>query len=221
MRIAIIGAGSVGRALAGAFTMAGHGVVIAARDQSHAEKAAVEVKATAAASNREAAMDAEMVVLAVPSMAVPAVLNDIEGVIDGKVVVDPTNPASEDRETVLRESASLAEAAAILAPEARIVKAFNTLFASRMADPMVEGIPLDGFYAGDDPAAKGVVAALLEQMGFRPVDVGDLVAARTLELMAYLNMSLNMQNGWSWRSGWKLLGPTDGDILTDGEGLLE
>jgi 8-hydroxy-5-deazaflavin:NADPH oxidoreductase len=221
MRIAIIGAGNVGRALAEAFTMAGHSVVIAARDQSHAEKAAVEVKATPAASNREAAMNAEMVVLAVPAMAVPAVLNDIEGVIDDKVVVDPTNPASEDRETILRESASLAEAAAILAPEARIVKAFNTLFASRMADPMVEGIPLDGFYAGDDPAAKGVVAGLLEQMGFRPVDVGDLVVARTLELMAYLNTSLNMQNGWSWRSGWKLLGPTDGDILTDGESLLE
>lgn len=221
MRIAIVGCGHVGAALAESFTMAGHDVVLSALDQSHAEKVAVQVKAAPAASNREAAADADMVVLAVPAMAVPAVLDDIEGVIDGKVVVDPTNPMSEDREEILRESASLAEAAAILAPEARIVKAFNTILAARLTDPVVDGVPLDGFYAGDDPVAKEVVAGLLEQMGFRPIDAGELTMARTLELMAYLNMSLNIEYGWSWRSGWKLMGPTDGDIVTDGEGLLE
>lgn len=220
MRIAIIGVGPVGTALAEAFITAGHKVVLSARDEAHAEKVAVQVKAAPAASNREAAMGADVVVMAVPAMAVPAVLNDLEGVIDGKVVIDLTNPISEDRETILRESASLAEAAAILAPEAKIVKAFNTVLSTRMTDPVVEGIPLDGYYAGDDPDAKEVVAGLLEQLGFRPIDVGELVVSRTLELMAYLNMSLNAVNGWSWRSGWKLLGPTDGDMLTDGGGLL-
>jgi predicted dinucleotide-binding enzyme len=89
-----------------------------------------------------------------------------------------------------------------------VVKAFNTVFASRLNDPVIDGVPLDGFYAGDDETAKEVVAALLAEMGFRPIDAGELLAARALELMAFLNITLNARNGWPWQSGWKLLGPT-------------
>ena len=62
--------------------------------------------------------------------------------------------------------------------------------------------------AGDDADAKATVSDLLSQVGFRPIDVGGLTAARYLEGMAYLNIALNARNGWSWRSGWKLVGPT-------------
>jgi 8-hydroxy-5-deazaflavin:NADPH oxidoreductase len=55
------------------------------------------------------------------------------------------------------------------------------------------------------------VAGLVAAMGFRPLDVGDLRSARSLEHMAYLNISLNARNGWSWSSGWKLLGDTGED----------
>jgi predicted dinucleotide-binding enzyme len=96
----------------------------------------------------------------------------------------------------------------LLAPGVRVVKAFNTVFASRLNDPVVDGIALDGFYAGDDPAAKAAVAELLAAMGFHPIDTGELLTARTLELMAFLNITLNARNGWPWQSGWKLLGPT-------------
>jgi predicted dinucleotide-binding enzyme len=89
-----------------------------------------------------------------------------------------------------------------------VVKAFNTVFASRLNDPVLDGVPLDGFYAGDDAGAKQVVAELLARMGLRPIDTGELLTARALELMAFLNVSLNARNGWSWQSGWKLLGPT-------------
>jgi predicted dinucleotide-binding enzyme len=88
-----------------------------------------------------------------------------------------------------------------------VVKAFNTVFASRLNDPVIDGIPLDGFYAGDDAPAKQVVADLLADMGFRPIDAGDLLTARALELMAFLNITLNARGGWPWQSGWKLLGP--------------
>ena len=88
-----------------------------------------------------------------------------------------------------------------------MVKAFNTVFASRLNDPVIDGIPLDGFYAGDDVLAKQVVADLLADMGFRPIDTGDLLTARALELMAVLNIMLNARGGWPWQSGWKLLGP--------------
>lgn len=96
----------------------------------------------------------------------------------------------------------------LFAPELTVVKAFNPILAGRLNDPVVDGIPLDGFYAGDDEAAKATVAELLRAMGFRPMDAGVLLAARALERMAFLNISFNVRNGWSWQSGWKLLGPT-------------
>jgi NADPH-dependent F420 reductase len=207
MRIAIIGVGNVGSALARAFRTAGHTVVVSSRHAPHAEKIAEELDVSAASSNRAAAENAEMVVLAVPAKAVASVLDETAELLDGTIVVDPTNPTDEDAETILRASASLAEAAVLLAPGARVVKAFNTVFASRLNDPVIDGVPLDGFYAGDDAPAKQVVADLLADMGFRPIDTGELLTARALELMAFLNIMLNVRGGWPWQSGWKLLGP--------------
>jgi len=110
------------------------------------------------------------VVLAVPAKAVAPVLDEIAELVVGDIIVDPTNPADEDREVILRAAASLAEAVVLLAPGARVVKAFNTILASRFNDPVVDGVPLDGFYAGDDADAKRVVAGLLAEMGFHPTD---------------------------------------------------
>jgi 8-hydroxy-5-deazaflavin:NADPH oxidoreductase len=208
MRIAIIGVGNVGSTLARAFATAGHIVVLSSRTPGHADKVAEELKVAAAGSNRDAVVDADLVVLAVPGRAVATVLEEVGDLLDGRIVVDPTNPADDDREVILRAGGSLAEGVVLLAPGARVVKAFNTVFASRITDPVVAGLPLDGFYAGDDDAAKQVVAALLGELGFRPIDTGELLTARVLELMAFLNISLNARNGWSWQSGWKLLGPT-------------
>jgi 8-hydroxy-5-deazaflavin:NADPH oxidoreductase len=208
MRIAIIGAGNVGSALARAFRTDGHTVVVSSRQPSHAQKVADELDVSAAPSNRAAVENAEMVVLAVPAKAVASVLDETAELLDGVVVVDTTNPGGEDTETILRASASLAEAVVLLAPGARVVKAFNTVFAGRLNEPVIDGIPLDGFYAGDDAPAKQVVADLLADLGFRPIDTGGLLTARALELMAYLNIMLNARGGWPWQSGWKLLGPT-------------
>ncbi|GAA1270520.1 hypothetical protein GCM10009609_37040 [Pseudonocardia aurantiaca] len=88
------------------------------------------------------------------------------------------------------------------------MKAFNTVLGDRLTIPVVSGVRLDGFYAGADPGARAVVAELVTAMGFRPLDVGGLRAARSLEHLAYLNISLNARNGWSRSSGWKLLGDT-------------
>jgi NADPH-dependent F420 reductase len=206
MRIAIIGVGSVGRALAHAFTVAGHVVVLGARNPEHAEKVADELKVAAAGSSREAVEGAELVVLAVPAKAVAKILDETADLLDGTIVVDPTNPVDDDREAILRSTASLAEAVALLVPGARVIKAFNTVLAGRLNDPVVDGIPLDGYFAGDDAAAKAVVAGLIADTGLRPIDVGELLTARALELMAYLHISLNIQHGWPWRTGWKLLG---------------
>jgi predicted dinucleotide-binding enzyme len=119
VRIAIIGVGNVGGALARACNVAGHTVLISAKDPAHARRVADEVKVAAAGSNREAVQDAELAVLAVPAKAVALVLDDLAELVAGTIVVDPTIPTGRNRKAILRASASLAEAAVRLPPHAR------------------------------------------------------------------------------------------------------
>ena len=207
MDIAIIGAGNVGGALARAFTQAGHRVVVTSRDPEDGRALADATGARLVSSNREAAEAGEMVVLAVPFTSAPEIAAEIAAAVTGKTVIDVTNRMSfgangPDIDTTTSNSEELAA----LLPEARIVKAFNTLFASRQADPTLDGVRLDGYIASDDAAAKTAVAALVESIGLRPVDVGPLARARQLEGLAFLNIALNVAHQGTWQSGWKLVG---------------
>jgi 8-hydroxy-5-deazaflavin:NADPH oxidoreductase len=207
MNIAIIGAGNVGRALATAFTRAGHAVRITARDLEEAGEAAAVSGAHTSASNAEAARSADVVILAIPFTSAEAVATEIRGTVTGKPVIDvsnrmsygPTGPAIDN-------GPSNAERVASWLPEAHVVKALNTVFASNQADPNVDGIQLDGFVAADDAAAKAVVLDLVGSIGLRPIDAGPLDRAQQLEQLAFLNIALNATNGWSWQSGWRLAG---------------
>ena len=206
MDIAIIGAGNVGKALATAFTRAGHDVSITASDASHALEAAASTGARAAASNTDAASTAGVIVLAIPFDSAAAVAQDIKHAAAGKAVVDVTNRMSFGANgPEIDTTSSNAEDLARLLPDAHIVKAFNSVFASRQADPVADGIRLDGFVAGDDDGAKAAVLRLVESIGLEPVDVGPLVRARQLEALAFLNIALNATHGGAWRSGWKLV----------------
>jgi 8-hydroxy-5-deazaflavin:NADPH oxidoreductase len=206
MRIAIIGAGNVGGGLAAAARTAGHEVTLAAAHQEHAAKVAEQVGGRAAAGPGEAAQGADVVVLAVPATAAAEVVSQLGDT--GAVVVDATNPLNESYDDLTTSGSSQAEQLAAAAPGRKVVKAFNTVLASRLGNPAEEGRPLDSFYAGDDEQAKATVAELLTSLGFRPIDAGGLRMARSLEEMAFLNITLNARNGWSWQSAWKLAGPT-------------
>ena len=206
MRIAIIGTGSVGTALAGSLVSAGHHVTITARDSQGIAVAAATTGARPAPTPVAAVTDSELVILAVPFGAGHEVAAEIAAVSDGKVIVDVTNPAKADWSGPLFEGTSSgAEQFAAWLPKARVVKAFNTIFASNLPTGRIDGVALDAFIAGDDAAAKADVAALATDMGFQPIDVGGVTAARMLEAVAWLNISLNAQGG-AWKSGWKLLG---------------
>ncbi|MFL5645578.1 MAG: NADPH-dependent F420 reductase [Chloroflexota bacterium] len=207
MDIAIIGAGNVGRSLATAFVGAGHNVTITSRDPEHAGAVAAATGATIAESNAAAAGSSSVVVLAVPFASAPDIAAEIRTAVDGKVVIDATNRMSFGADGPDIDTAtSNAEELAGLLPEARIVKAFNTLFASKQSDPISDGVRLDGYVAADDDAARATVLELVESIGLRPVDVGPLARARQLEGLAFLNITLNIVNGGSWQSGWKLVG---------------
>ncbi len=203
MDIAIIGAGNVGRALAGSLARAGHKITISALHPEHAAHAAQATGTESADSNRAAVAAGEVVILAVPGNAFRALVDDIGDQLDGKVVVDVTNRPTPDPSGA---GTSAAEELQASIPDAAVVKAFNTAFASRQADPVVDGVPADGFVASDDDGAKRKVLDIVESIGFRPVDSGSLAAARTLEGMAWLNISRNMQAG-TWQDAWVLLGP--------------
>jgi 8-hydroxy-5-deazaflavin:NADPH oxidoreductase len=216
MDIAIIGSGNVGSALARAFTRSGHDVTITARDPEHAEDTAQATGATVAGSNTAAVEKAEIVVLATPFASAPEIAAEIRDQVAGKIVVDVSNRMSfgangPDMDT----STSNAEELAALLPDARIVKAFNTLFASNQADPVLDDVQLDGFVAGDDVAAKAKVLKLVASIGLEPVDVGPLARARQLESLAFLNISLNATHDGAWRSGWKLVAaPSTTDVTS-------
>ena len=207
MKIGIIGAGNVGGGLAAAATGAGHDVLVATQTPAGAQAAAGRTGARAAGSPAEAVRDTDVVVLAVPHAAVAGVVAELGDALTGKVVVDATNPLNATFDGLTTSGVSAAEQLQQQIPGAHVVKALNTVFASRYADPSEGGQPLDALVAGDDEGAKTAVTALISSLGFRPVDVGGLRMARSLEELAFLNISLNASNGWTWQSAFRLVGP--------------
>lgn len=207
MRIAIIGAGNVGQALATSIRRAGHEVTLAASTPESAEEKAEEVGVAPAPSNAEAARDAEVVILAVWYTEHEAVAKQLGDAVDGKVVVDVSNPVTPSMDWLATEGGpSAAERLAGLLPNARVVKAFNTIFAAVQADPDVNAITADAFVAADDEGARDAVMRLAESMGFRPIDAGPLRNARLLEALGFLGIYLNATNHWNWNTIWKLVG---------------
>lgn len=167
MRIGVIGGGHVGSALAATWTAAGHEVAVSTRET---------VAATAAGR--------EVVVLALPASAVEAALADAS-LPGGQIVVDATNNYSG--------GPSGTEIAA-LAPSARLVKAFNTVFSTYMHDtPPNAGACC--VFCGDDAAAKDVVAELIADAGFVPVDIGGSEATPWIEGFFRLILALGYGQG--------------------------
>ncbi len=213
MRVAVIGAGRVGQALAGAFIKAGHEVVLSATSVESAREKAQRVGATAARSSREAVERSEIAVLAVWFAQHQAVAADILEAARGKVVIDVSDPITPDMTGLATEGGpSAAERLAEQLPGARVVKAFNTVFATVQAQPDLHGVSADTFVAADDADAKQTVMDLAASIGLRPIDAGPLRNARYLEVLGCLDIFLNITNGWPrpWNTVWKLVGaPVD------------
>jgi 8-hydroxy-5-deazaflavin:NADPH oxidoreductase len=217
MKVAIIGAGNVGRALATSIGRSGHEVIITSRDPKDAADAAAATGARVVDSNAEAAAEADVVIPAVGFGDIEAVAQDIAAPAAGKPVIDVTNRiAFGESGPEIDTSSSNAEVVSDLLPDSSVVKAFNTLFAAHQADPMADGVQLDGYVAGDDQSAKATVLELVRAIGLRPIDVGPLVRARQLEALAFLNMALNIVNEGTWQSGWKLVGAPAGTASRTG-----
>ncbi len=209
MKIAIIGSGNVGKALAKSSVKAGHTVTLTATTAAKATEAAKATGALAAGSNVEAVEGADLVIVAVPYAKLGEVFRDLGSSVDGKVVIDATNHVNTQNPGEVLGATSNAEEIQKRHPKVRVVKAFNYAFAARMAEPSVGGTRPDGFVAGDDQAAKEKALELVKSIGFRPIDAGPLVMARALESMGMLIIALQIQHNWPWQNGWKLVGPPE------------
>jgi predicted dinucleotide-binding enzyme len=189
-KIGIIGAGNMGRAFATRLAAAGHDVAVTAQSPEHAQQAAAAAGPNARAVRpEEVARDADLLLLAVPYGAAVDALRGA-GDVGGKTVVDISNPLTADMSGLsVGHTTSAAEEIQKAVPTARVVKAFNTIFAQVLgSDASTEAAKAQVLYAGDDAGAKDAVRALIESAGFEAVDAGPLANARQLEPLGLLNI---------------------------------
>ena len=188
--IAVVGTGQVAGALGPEFAELGHTIVYGSRDPSRDEVKALVGRTghgASATTPAEAVAGADVVVLAVPGGVVEAVTKSL-GDLSGKIIIDPTNPLRRGEDGFFETSVDTSNAELIQgwAPDAHVVKAFNSLNWRQMIDPESSGGPISILLVGDNDESKAVVAALAEGMGLEPIDLGPLRYARHIEGMLIL-----------------------------------
>src|SRR5207244_12576028 len=191
MATAVIGIGNIGGALARNLVRGGDPVVLAAKDEANATALAQELGELArAASVEEAIAEANAVVFAVWLDTIKELIAKDTDLLEGKVVVDPSNPIGVDQNgemtrTLPDEQSAGSVVAAMLPTGAHYVKAFGTLGADSLAsaanrDPRRAVL----FYATDDDAAAAAIERLISAAGFDPVQVGGVAAAGGIRVPA-------------------------------------
>jgi len=197
MKITVIGAGNMGAAFVKQLIRAGHRVSVISRDGAKAAQVAAANPGAEAIDIAGSAAGADAIVLAVGYADAVAALKSV-GDLQGKVVIDITNPLTADyMGLTLGHNTSAAEEIARAVPGAEVVKAFNTLFAQVLAEgsDFGNGQKATVFYASDSERAKKMASELAESMGFKTVDAGGLKNARYLEPLAGLNVYLGYGAG--------------------------
>lgn len=195
MKVGIVGKGNVGTALGNGLSRAGHEVRHGHRDPREPVDEAVRW--------------GEVIILAVPYSQVGNASKEIGTLADDKVLVDVTNAIAPDGGLAIGFTTSAAEEVQKMLPEARVVKAFNTVFARNQSSGRIDDVTLTAFLAGDDQEAKETVMQLSRDIGFEPVDCGPLSAARYLEPMAIQIISLAYSQGMGTGIGYKLVKERD------------
>jgi len=182
--VTIFGKGNMGKVIAGRFTHAGNQV-------------------TLLGSKDAVGTLGDIVVLAVPYASVDVILEANKAQLSGKILIDITNPvnfATMD-DLLVPSDSSAAEVIAKKVPGAKVVKAFNTNFASTLAGETATSVLL----ASDDAQAKAVVTAALEGSHLVVVDAGSLKRARELEALGFLQITLAIREQITWMGGFGLV----------------
>ncbi len=211
MNVTIIGTGRMARGISTRLLEGGNKITLVGHTPGKAEALVEELKAAEKSVGsilvaNEETLPGEFVFLAVPYPAAAGLVEHYHDELDGKILVDITNPIDYQSMQSLVKDGSAAEELARLAPvTTRVVKAFNTVFAKTLATGQVQGMPLDVFIAADDDDAKLKVMQLVESGRLRGIDVGPLVRARQLEALGILNVAMQSTTKTNFMSAIKLL----------------
>lgn len=211
MKIGIIGSGIVAQALGSGLARHGHQVVLGTSQPAKLADWAAGVPGAGVASLAAAAQHGDIVILAVKGGAAQSALQLAgSAALAGKTVIDATNPIADQApvDGVLAyftgPNESLMERLQGAFPQARLVKAFNSVGHAHFVDPKFPGGPPTMFIAGNDAAAKAEVTALLREVGWEAADMGSAVAARAIEPLAMLWCIPGLRDN-RWRHAFKLL----------------
>ncbi len=206
MDITIFGTGNMARGIATRALAGGHRVMLLGTETAKAQALADELFGDVRAGQVGDPLAGEIVVLAVWYPAVDEIVERYRDQLDGKVVIDITNPIDVDAfEPLQIDAGSAAQEIAAKAPNARVVKAFNTTFAGTLGEGRVSGHPLDVLIASDDEDAKATVTRIVADGGLRPIDAGPLKRARELEALGYLHMAIQQPMKTNFASAVKVL----------------
>lgn len=210
IRVGVLGSGAVGRALARGFAGLGHDVKIGSRDPGKLREF-VEAEGGTRISGgtfAEAARFGDVIVLATLGTGTESAIH-LAGIdaFAGKVVIDTTNPLDFSTgmpRLSIGHTDSLGEVVQRLLPDARVVKAFNTVGNALMVNPQLPGGPPDMFIAGNDADAKKIVAQICEHFGWGVIDLGSVESSRYLEPMCLVWVMHGILSK-SWKHAFKLL----------------
>ena len=203
MKVAILGSGDVGQALAKAFKSEGHEVQLATRDiKSDKAKAIRDVQGIEVRTFSEVAEWCELAVLCVLYTALDDVVSQIRDHLKDKVVIDVTNPldlsAGMPPSLLIGTNDSAGEEVQSKLPQAKVVKALNSVGNGHMYKPQFGDVTPTMFYCGNDKGAKEVVHTILLSFGWSPVDIGDITGSRELEPLCILWVKYGMAtNTWN------------------------
>ncbi len=205
----------MGRGIGTRLVAGGNDVLVLDNDPEQAKQLAEELRTSAAgAATAEGGAAGEqlrgdVVVLAVYYDAAQSAVDRYGDQLEGKVVIDITNPVNAETfdGLVTPAGSSAAEELEKKAPDgAKLVKAFNTTFAGTLVDGRVDDTPLDVLIAADDEQAKRTVAELVTGSGLNAIDAGPLRRARELEALGFLHMTLQDALGTGYGSAVKFIG---------------
>lgn len=192
MNIGIIGSGDVAKALAKGFLKFGHAVLMGTREESKLKDLAAQTPGVKLGGFADAAGFGELVVLAVKGTAALDAVAQAGSGIEGKVVIDATNPIADAPPVhgVLQfftgPNDSLGERLQNAFPKVRFVKAYNSVGHAAMVEPKFAGGPPTMFIAGNDASAKAKVGEILRAFGWEPLDMGPIETSRALEPLCQL-----------------------------------
>jgi predicted dinucleotide-binding enzyme len=201
--IALIGTGRMATGLGIGWTRAGHQIVFGSRAPAEKPHLTADLPGARVTDYAGALEAATVVVITLPYREVAPFCRSHAAMLRERLVIDISNPFDNLPDNRIAGAEITRDA---IGPGARVVAAFKTNFSTTLLTPLnADGIQRDVFYAGDDEADKQIVAGLIADLGFRPVDCGGLHNARLLDGMVPLIIELDNRYGGAWQTTWKLL----------------